>query len=187
MNEKYFITNEYGETVRVTEDEYNKWLEEKENDKNKQKEVAPKFQTPEQQANRKNLIDHTIEELNNEKLTYDEYAEIKEGVKVNTKDDVQKGKDDVQKGKDDVQKGNDDIQKENRERLDDDRKSFQMPQQQANLNEREQKIERIKKHLNTLNLKEAEMNRIDKEVQKLTPKQKNAQDKAKEEAQENGR
>lgn len=159
--EKYFITNQYGEIVRVTKEEYEKWSEE--NKDNQKSGSAPKFQTPEQQEERRTLIDNVIEELNQEELTNEDYSEIRQDVNVKTQDD---------------------IEIENRERLDDDRKSFQTPQQEGDLDEKEAKRQRIKEYLNTLNLKEEEMERLDNEVRTID--KENSEEKSTEE-KENGR
>ena len=159
--EKYIIINEHGEVVRVTKEEYEKWCEE---NKDKQKSSsAPKFQTPEQQEERRTLIDNVIENLNQEELTNEDYSKIRQDVKVKTQDD---------------------IEKENRERLDDDRKSFKTPQQEGDLDEKEAKRQRIKEYLNTLNLKEEEMERLDNEVRTID--KENSEEKSTEE-KENGR
>lgn len=154
MNGKFFIINEYGELVNVTENEYIKWS--RENNRNGKDNAVPVFQAPKQEEERRNIIDNTIKELDSEKLTYEEYSEIRKDVKVNTMDDVKK---------------------EDRERLDDDRQNFQMPQQQDdNLDEKDKKIKRIKKFLNDLNLKETEMNRIDAEVKRLNSQEASYKD-----------
>ena len=159
--EKNFIINEYGEGVNVTKEEYKKWCEE---NKDKQKsDSAPKFQTPEQQEERRTLIDNVIEELNQEELTNEDYSQIRQDVKVKTQDD---------------------IEKENRERLDDDRKSFRTPQQEGDLDEKEAKRKRIKEYLNILDLKEEEMERLDNEVRTID--KENSEEKSTEE-KENGR
>ena len=161
-DEKYFIINEYGEAVRVTKEEHEKWSQE---NKDKQKSGSvPQFQTIEQQEKRRTLIDNVIEELNQVELTNEDYSEIKQGVNIKTLYD---------------------IEKENRERLDDDRKSFQTPQQEGDLDEKEAKRQRIKEYLNTLNLKEEEMERLDNEVVRTTDKE-NSEEKSTEE-KENGR
>ena len=77
--EKYCIINEYGEVVRVTKEEYEKWSEE--NKDNPKSGSAPKFQTPEQQEERRqrikeylNILDLKEEEmvrLDNEVKTID--------------------------------------------------------------------------------------------------------------------
>ena len=159
--EKYFITNEYGEVVRVTKEEYEKWCEE--NKDEKKNSSAPKFKTPEQQEERRTLIDNVIEELNQEELTNEDYSKIRKDVKVKTQDD---------------------IEKENRERLDDDMKSFQTPQQEGDLDEKETKRQRIKEYLNILDLKEEEMVRLDNEVRTID--KENSEEKSTEE-KENGR
>lgn len=159
--EKYFITNESGEAVNVTKEEYEKWNEE---NKDKQKSgSAPQFQTPEQQEERRTLIDNVIEGLNQEELTNEDYSEIRQNVNVKTQAD---------------------IEMENRERLDDDRRSFQTPQQEGDLDEKESKRQRIKEYLNTLNLKEEEMERLDNEVRTID--KENSEEKSTEE-KENGR
>lgn len=161
MEEKRYVINQYGEAVRATKEEYEKWNEE---NKEKQKDgAAPTFQTPEQQEARKKIIDDVIEDLSKEELNNEEYSEIRKDVKV---------------------KNQEDIEKENRERLDDDRKSFQTPQQQGDIDEKEAKIQRIKEYLNTLNLKEEELVRLDNEVK--TFDKENGQEKSTEE-KENGR
>ena len=81
-------------------------------------------------------------------------------------------------------KTQDDIEIENRERLDDDRKSFKTPQQEGDLDEKEAKRQRIKEYLNTLNLKEEEMERLDNEVRTID--KENSEEKSTEE-KENGR
>lgn len=159
--EKYFIINEYGEVVRVTKEEYEKWSEE--NKDNPKSGSAPKFQTPEQQEERRTLIDNVIENLNQEELTNEDYSKIRQDVKVKTQDD---------------------IEKENRERLDDDMKSFQTPQQEGDLDEKEAKRQRIKEYLNILELKEEEMVRLDNEVKTID--KENSEEKSTEE-KENGR
>lgn len=81
-------------------------------------------------------------------------------------------------------KTQDDIEKENRERLDDDMKSFQTPQQEGDLDEKETKRQRIKEYLNILDLKEEEMIRLDNEVKTID--KENSEEKSTEE-KENGR
>ena len=159
--EKYFIINESGEVVRVTKAEHEKWMEE--NKDIQKSESTPTFQTPEQQEERRTLIDNVIEELNQEELTNEDYSKIRQDVKVKTQDD---------------------IEKENRERLDDDMKSFQTPQQEGDLDEKETKRQRIKEYLNILDLKEEEMIRLDNEVKTID--KENSEEKSTEE-KENGR
>ncbi len=107
------------------------------------------------------MIDQVIEELNEEDLTDDEMYQIKDGVK--TQED-------------------EDIEKEDRERLDDDIKSFQTPEQQETLEGKDAKIQRIIEMLNQLNLSEKEMNRIENEVQRSD--KENTEDKLEEKKQD---
>lgn len=159
--EKYFIPSESGEAINVTKDEYMEWLE-----KNQGKIAqAPKFQTPEQKEARKNVIDETIEMLNQEELTSDEMYKIEDKVVIKTEED---------------------IEKENRERLDDDIQGFQTSQQQEALDGKDAKIQSITEYLNSLNLKEDELKRIESEVKRYDNKE-NTEDKSKEEKENNAR
>lgn len=143
MEDKYFILNQDGKCVRVSKEEYEQYI-------NEHPEMvhteSPKFQTPDQQEARKNVIDNVIESLNNDKLTDNEMYKIEEGVK--TKDE-------------------EDIEKENRERLNDDLSSFQTSQQQESIEGKDSKIQNIITMLNQLNLSEGEMARIESKVQRV--------------------
>ena len=153
---KYLITNEYGEAVRVTEEEYLKWKEEN----HKIQAKAPKFRTPEEQEARRKVIDNVIEDLNQENLTDTEMYQIENKVKTKTEED---------------------IEKENRERLDDDLRGFNTPQQQETIEGKDSKINNIINMLNNLNLSEEEMIRLEKEVERNNdPKTKDENIKEKE-------
>lgn len=135
---KYFIPNEYGEVVRVTREQYLEYYEKNRKDNTNNSDI-PTFQTPEQQEQRRRVIDQTIEGLNEERLTDEDMYKIENGV-----------------------------QRGNRERLDDDIKSFQTPQQQEAIDGKDSKIQSIIEMLNALNLSEEEMSRIESEVERVS-------------------
>lgn len=136
-----FIINEYGEVVKVTEEEYQEYME----DHPEFGDSVPTFQAPDQEKSRSDLIDNVIEGLNQEHLTEDEMLEIEDNVHVKTQED---------------------IERENRERLDDDIKNFQTSQQREALERKDAKIQSIVMMLNQLNLSEEEMAKIENEVQR---------------------
>ena len=96
-------------------------------------------------VDREEKIDKVIEVLNEEKLNDEEFNKITNEVKTK-------------------QEG--DIEKENRERLDDDLQENKMPQQEPELNEKQDKIQQIIKMLNALDLSEQEMARLENEVER---------------------
>ena len=96
-------------------------------------------------VDREEKIDKVIEALNEEKLNDEEFNKITNEVKTK-------------------QEG--DIEKENRERLDDDLQENKMPQQEPELDEKQDKIQQIIKMLNALDLSEQEMARLENEVER---------------------
>ena len=167
---KYFVYNESGEAVRVTEAEYKDFIKlhpEVETSK------TPTFQTHEMKENRRADIDKVIEDLNDEELTSEDMTKIAEKVRTKSK-------------KNESLKGEDDIEKENRERLDDDVKSFNTPLQQLDsINGKEARIQRIVRMLDQLQLEEAELIRIEEEVKLVSEAEKaEKEEKAKQEKKE---
>ena len=136
-----FIINEYGEVVKVTEEEYQEYME----DHPEFGDSVHTFQAPDQEKSRSDLIDNVIEGLNQEHLTEDEMLEIEDNVHIKTQEDRER---------------------ENREKLDDDIKNFQTSQQREALEGKDAKIQSIVMMLNQLNLSEEEMAKIENEVQR---------------------